>query len=1682
LADRGSPDFAKAAAIRNGKKRLLAMQKLCRTRGQCKGSNYSTKSSGDATGQQESGVFAEEQENKMIKHEDHGCGTYQPNFRRDGLRILCEFKEEHAAENNVADRKQIFSAESAYNILSRVSDDDIRLLGLDPVYARPEWMIVTVLPVAPPHVRPSVAIDSITRADDDITHKYADVVKANITVANAKKSGQPAVVVQQYENVLAYHVATLIDNSLPGLPNATQRGGKALKTFRERLVGKGGRVRGNLMGKRVDFSARTVITADPILSIHQVGVPRSIAANLTIPVRVNRYNMRQLQAMVERGPFEHPGVKYIIRDNGVRIDLRYAKSAADLTLKYGYIVERHLMDDDVVLFNRQPTLHKMSIMCHRAKVLDYSTFRLNLTCTTPYNADFDGDEMNLHALQTLPAIAEASELMIVPRLIITAQANRPVMGIVQDTLLGSRLFTARDVFLSRDFTMNCIMWMGNWDGRMPLPAVMTPKRKGNAGVTLWTGKQLFSMIIPDVNYTCTSQETKSGWKFEDMYPDDGQVIIDKGTLYCGMLDKASLGNRGNSLLHVIMNDVTPEDCRDFINTTQRVVNYWLLHRGFSIGIGDAESSTTTMGQVSKAIGDAKEKVKSMLQSAQQKNGLKRQPGQTMIQNFESLVNEVLNQARSQASKAVSSVMDERSNSVLAMVNAGSKGSANNISQIIALVGQQNVEGKRIPYGFRDRTLPHFTKFDLGPTARGFVENSYLKGLEPSEFFFHMMGGREGLIDTAVKTAETGYIQRRLVKAMEDVMVRYDGTVRNSCNEVVQFLYGEDGMDARWVENNDLPSYKLSMSALRDKYEWRPDIPTFGRVSAGREIFLDPEVLEEMRRNDAVRDALAREFSVLLRDREIIADLFSHMRKVDKDITPMALAISRMITNAKRKFRIASDGVSDLHPVRDVIDPLNALLNELIVVPGSHPLSVEAQANATSLLQAALRSHLASRRVIEMHRLTREAFSWLLGEIRTRFNGSVVAPGEMCGVLAAQSLGEPATQMTLNTFHHAGVSAKNVTLGMPRLKELINVAKKIRTPSLTIFVNEQLQKDEKAALDRLQQVLEYITLADLVEESRILYDPDPATSVVEEDKYFVEIYAISPDEGVNLDSLSPWVLRLRFSRELMGNRLIRLNEIKSKIKALDPTLDVVDSGENALIPVLRIRMSNATRAAAATTAEGTEADDTGAGISSTSALGVDAVVARDAAGATGEDDERALREFEGYLLNELPLRGIPGVRKLFKSEHKGHVWTQDAGVVPAPKEPKFETEGSNLRAVLNLPEVDFPRTFCNDVIEIFSLLGIEACRKSLLNELRAVIEFDGTYVNYRHMALLVDVMTFRGYLTAVTRHGINRVDTGPLIRSSFEETCEILMEAAIFAEVDEMRGASDNIMFGQMCPIGTGHCDILLDESRLLEAIPVDAVTQELEVSGSGMNAADAYGQTPMLVMSPSAVSAYPSQSAYSPGSGAAFSPNAFTPASSFSPGGGLSPAAMASPMIASMSPSAYASTYGDSMNSPAYGIIPQSPAFTPDDGGATEYSPTSVAPTPLSAAGSYGTRLSPTSPHYGAASASYAGSASVRLSPTSPHYSSSIVGGGASPRFGASPSSPACMFSIYIYIFFFFIIFNYYIASFLLFSLDSPTQGGTGHIGLSPTSPACTCIITHLFQVLLFFLSCFFKISSLCIF
>ncbi|EGN92710.1 hypothetical protein SERLA73DRAFT_98944 [Serpula lacrymans var. lacrymans S7.3] len=1558
-ADISDPSFAdKIRHVRDPKARMAVVWAHCKTKMTC-----------ETDEPKEEGEGAE---NDEPKKGHGGCGHQQPLVRKEGLKLFVQYKKPKDDDESLQPDKRLFTPSEVYTTFKKMSDSDLHLIGLSDEYARPEWMILTVMPVPPPPVRPSIAVDGgAMRSEDDLTYKLGDIIKASVNVRRCEQEGAPAHVITEFEQLLQFHVATYMDNDIAGIPQALQKSGRPVKAIRARLKGKEGRLRGNLMGKRVDFSARTVITGDPNLELDEVGVPRSIAMNLTYPERVTPYNIAYLQELVRNGPTAYPGARYVVRDTGERIDLRYNKRA-DAFLQYGWIVERHLKDGDFVLFNRQPSLHKMSMMSHRVKLMPYSTFRLNLSVTPPYNADFDGDEMNMHVPQSEETRAELSQIAWVPRQIISPQANKPVMGIVQDTLCGIRKFTLRDTFLDWNQVQNILLWVPDWDGNVPIPSIIKPK-------PLWTGKQILSMVIPrGINIHRAPEPKSSNPVF-----DDG-MLIENGEIVFGIVEKKTVGASQGGLVHVVFREKGPDATRQIFTGIQMVVNFWLFHNGFSIGIGDTIADTKTMSYITQQISSQKVKVAGIIDDATH-DRLKAAPGMTIRESFESKVQRELNLARDDCGQYAQKSLKE-DNNVKQMVVAGSKGSFINISQMSVCVGQQSVEGRRIPFGFRHRTLPHFTKDDFSPEARGFVENSYLRGLTPQEFFFHAMAGREGLIDTAVKTAETGYIQRRLVKALEDVMVCYDGTVRNSLGDLVQFVYGEDGMDGAFIERQKIDTFALSDKEFEHNYRVDVTDPAGGFLPGVLQVGLDDSSLE-------LQAKLDEEFTQLLEDRGVLRSfIFPRADATTPHYLPVNL--QRIVQNAIQIFHIDRRKPSDLEPAY-IIESLQQLSNRLVVVRGDDSLSKEAQENASLTFRMHVRATFASRRVLEQFHLNREAFEWVLGEVEAKFNQSLVNPGEMCGTLAAQSIGEPATQMTLNTFHYAGVSSKNVTLGVPRLKEIINVATNIKTPSLSVYLESDIAEEVSGMLAKnVQQELAYTSLRTVTAAVEIWYDPDPSSTIIEEDSVFVESFFAIPDEEIEskLHLQSPWLLRLELDRAKMIDRKLTMSYVAGRIaESFKTDLFVIWSEDNSEKLIIRCRVLGG----------GDKEDDDGLG---------------------SIEEDIFLRQLENTMLNSVSLRGVKDIERVFLLQHD-KVYFNDEGSIKSKKEWVLETDGVNLKTVMCIDGVDFRRTYSNSCVEVFNVLGIEAARAAIMKELRGVIEFESSYVNYRHLALLCDLMTHRGTLMAITRHGINRADTGALMRCSFEETVEILMEAAAVGEKDDCHGIAENVMFGQMAPMGTGAFEVALDIDMLKDAI----VDHRLPVQNMLAAHADG-GMTPgQVAMTPYDTNSPAWSEGNFKGESAAFSPLAVNggedPANfSFlgygqSPvgAGGMSPAG---PGYSPSSPNVYSPTspyvpqspfggatspFGTSpyATSPFYDRArgPTSPTYSPTSPAlnltSPGYSPTSPRYSPTSPS------FSPTSPRYSPQSPSFSPT-SPRYSPTSPSFSP------ASPRSPAqmSPSSP----------------------------------------------------------------------------
>ncbi len=674
--------------------------------------------------------------------------------------------------------------------LEKISDEDSYVLGVNPEVARPEWLVLTVLPVPPVTVRPSITLDTGERSEDDLTHKLVDILRINQRLIENMEAGAPQLIVEDLWELLQYHVTTYFDNEASGVPPARHRSGRPLKTLAQRLKGKEGRFRSNLSGKRVNFSARTVISPDPNISINEVGVPEMIAKEVTVPSYVNEWNMDEMRKYIENGPDIHPGANYVIRKDGRKV--RVYDETKEMILEQlepGFIIERHLKDGDMVLFNRQPSLHRMSMMAHEVRVLPYKTFRLNLCVCPPYNADFDGDEMNMHVFQTDESRAEAKSLMRVQEHILSPRFGGPIIGAIHDHISGAYILTRRGTEFSEEEAFQIIR-----KSHLDLP-----KRKNRN----WTGKELFSLLLPDdLNLTYKAEICRkcgkcsnSGFNPEDC-DYDAYVVIEDGQLKSGAIDEKAYGSFSGKILDKIVKEYGADRASEFLNRSTDLAICGIMLNGITTSINDEEIPNEAQERIKDHLQLAEEKVDELVQ-AYEDNFLEALPGRSLEETLEMKIMQVLGEARDKSGEIAENYLHMRGvlpNYSVIMARTGARASMLNLTQITACVGQQSVRGSRIHRGYSGRTLPHFRKNELGAKAKGFVHSSYKEGLDPIEFFFHAMGGREGLVDTAIRTAQSGYMQRRLVNALQDLQVKSSGLVTDNQGMVIQLMFGEDGVD------------------------------------------------------------------------------------------------------------------------------------------------------------------------------------------------------------------------------------------------------------------------------------------------------------------------------------------------------------------------------------------------------------------------------------------------------------------------------------------------------------------------------------------------------------------------------------------------------------------------------------------------------------------------------------------------------------------------------------------------------------------------------------------------------------------------------------------------------------------------------------------------------------------------
>ena len=692
---------------------------------------------------------------KMMKKKCPHCKTEQKKFK---FIKPYSFTENNSTLNAAAIRERF----------EMIKSEDLEVIGLK---IRPEHLILTLMPVSPVTVRPSITLETGERSEDDLTHKLVDIVRINDRLKENIDLGAPDFIIEDLWELLQYHVATYFDNELTGVPPARHRSGRILKTLSQRLKTKEGRFRGNLAGKRVNFSARTVISPDPMINIDEVGVPEVIARELTIPVRVNESNVEKIRSFVANGPDKWPGANYVIRPDGRRKKVTdTSKEEIAKEIAPGYIVERHINNGDIALFNRQPSLHRMSIMAHKIRVMPFKTFRLNLCVCAPYNADFDGDEMNLHIPQTIESQIEAENLMSVQKNIRSPRFSGPIIGAIRDYVSGLYLLTRGERKFAKSDVIQIVRAI---DNDMELLEKET-----------WTGKELFSLFLPkDLSMEFKS---KSG----------DYVIIKNGKLVEGTIDKAGIGAEGGKIIDRIEKLYGSEVAKRFIFSITKLAIGFLMKQGFSISISDQDLSEKAREEIQVVVEKIRKDVDENIRKFN-KGELKAVGGRTPRESLDHVIKIIVRNGLNDTQKILEKHVKD--NSTLAMVKSGARGDLVNIVQTAAMVGQEMIMGERLEKGYYQRTFPHFKKGDISLESSGFVARGFKDGITTFEFFFDAMNSRESLMDKSLKTRHSGYMERRLVGALQDLKIEYDGTIRDGMNRIVQFIPGEDGLDPSKIE-------------------------------------------------------------------------------------------------------------------------------------------------------------------------------------------------------------------------------------------------------------------------------------------------------------------------------------------------------------------------------------------------------------------------------------------------------------------------------------------------------------------------------------------------------------------------------------------------------------------------------------------------------------------------------------------------------------------------------------------------------------------------------------------------------------------------------------------------------------------------------------------------------------------
>lgn len=1241
------------------------------------------------------------------------CGGPQPNYTRVGLGIKKDFNLHKNAdaifesEEEKAFAMQSFYPSDALSILKNIKDDDLQKLGFSKELnaSKPENFIIEVLLCPSTVMRPSIACteSSRTRGHDDLTLKLQDIVKTNTLLHTEMTSEKRTTQFEKLLEQMQIHLSVYLlnDTKYAKKPGGGIRS-TTIRSISTRLKGKRGRIRGNLCGKRVDFSSRSVVSPDACIDLDQIGVPGFVAEKQSIPETVTNFNMVWLKKIAMEKKCNS-----IIR-NGREIKVKYLENENLLKevqgLQVGDVIERQLINDDVVLFNRQPSLHAFSLMAHRVKLFpNQKTFRLNVMATTPYNADFDGDEMNMHTLQTIEARAEAAELMSISKNLISPQASKPILGLIQDVLLGSWMLTSKNFFVNHSDAMQIVSSIaGNqWlSFSKMIPAIVKPQ-------ILYSGKQLISLLFPS-NLFVGPRKNKSahagGLANEQNWVDDHVVWVKNGVHICGRLDKALLGATGGGFIDILARDYGGAYCSTFISEMQRFSLQALQLVGFTCSYEDTKISSECFDSVSDI--------------------LKTYFDQSVKKKKENNIINCLSTAVDKSALKAISYLRKKSfdtvvaNGLLDMVDSGSKGSQINVSQISGCVGMQMVTGQRIfstgnPEG---RTIPCFERGEHTAESHGFVTNPYNKGIIPSEFFFHLMGGREGLVDTAVKTAQTGYISRRVSKMIESAQSNYIGQITLNSGELLQPNYYGDNFSADKIETVHCP------------------------------------VLIEVK-------------------------LWETKKKLFKDEQNFKLAIQ--ITHKVRKNMIKFSDVLD----GSIEIPVNLerIINAKMFTPSENidwinqVDEIEKECNCCLDL---LKLHVF---LICGDTMDGGLFDVLKDKVyRARVNA-----GYMPGTVAAQSLSQPIMQMTLNTFHSAGKGCHLVTDGVPRLREILDASVKISTPTMRLRLEHPINKSLIAAKHIADSFI-YKPLSRYVFRISEFLTSESLFQSMTTSQQFSFRYMVSENEDQS--TIAGFMFHIEKKDNITPKQIA--NAI---IKYFDnPQFVVIPSTFVSQEWTIVIIIKN-----------------------------LQSLIKSKTLLTTGEK-----RTFIHEICKSVLEKVIISGSAKFSQTNVEEIVVADKNTGLVNKEYAIFTAGCDYQYVSQLQNINQNLTLSNNIWESYHKYGIESVQNILFRECTKVL---GDGVSSRHLMLVINAMTFDGYVNSINRHGMGRTRATPIQRASFEEALDVLIEACTFGTKTKVAGITECVVMGAPSTIGSGLSVVFPEKDALV------AKSQSLPFVGRRIN-------------------------------------------------------------------------------------------------------------------------------------------------------------------------------------------------------------------------------------------------------